>query len=107
MMRRIKPDIYGPSFFTPHVGSHLYEYCVGQGLWSPDSHDAFRRNDPSAKIKGVDYEFLYSALEVSKGRPLIERTVKWLVRKAVGTENLMTTYQRLGSLARRLHLKKD
>jgi anaerobic magnesium-protoporphyrin IX monomethyl ester cyclase len=107
MMRRIKPDIYGPSFFTPHVGSEMYDYCVEEGLWSPSSHDEFRRNAPAPKITGVDYEFLYRALELSKNRPPIERFVKWLVRKTLGTRNLMTTYQFLGKIARRMGLKKD
>ncbi len=107
MMRRIKPDIYGPSFFTPHVGSRLYEYCVEQGLWSPDSHDDFRRNAPAPKLKGMDYEFLFKALELSRNRPWIERTVKWLVRRTLGTRNLMTTYQRLGRIARWMRLRHD
>lgn len=107
MMRRIKPDLYAPSFFTPHIGSELYEYCIEKGLWAPTSHDDFRRNAPAPRLAGVDYDFLYSALELSKNKPLIERTAKWVVRKTLGTGNLMNTYQRLGNIARRLHLKSD
>jgi len=107
MMREIKPDIYGPSFFTPHVGSRLYDYCIEHGLWSPSSHDDFRRNAPGPKIKGVNYSFLFTALELSKNRPLMERAVKWLVRKTVGAENLFSAYRFLGKIARKMHLKND
>jgi anaerobic magnesium-protoporphyrin IX monomethyl ester cyclase len=107
MMRTIKPHIYAPSFFTPHVGSQLYDYCLAQGLWAPTSHDDFRRNAAGPKIKGVDYDFLFRALELSKNRPLPERMAKWLARKTLGTENLLTTFQFLGRFARKLRLKND
>jgi len=107
MMRQIRPDIYAPSFFTPHVGSQLYDYCLENGLWSPTSHDDFRRNATAPKIKGVDYGFLFKALELSKNRPLPERVAKRVVRKVVGPRNLLRTYQVLGKIARKLHLKSD
>ena len=107
MMRALRPDLYAPSFFTPHIGSHLYDYCIEQGLWSPSSHDDFRRNAPAPRLKGVDYDFLYRALELSKNKPFIERLVKSIVRKTLGTRNLMTTYQLLGKIARKMHLKSD
>lgn len=107
MMRSIRPDIYAPSFFTPHVGSQLYDYCLEHGLWAPASHDDFRRNAAGPKIKGIDYDFLFSALERSKDRPWAERAAKWFIRKTLGTEKLLTTFQFLGRIARKLRLKDD
>ncbi|OGU16578.1 MAG: hypothetical protein A2076_02565 [Geobacteraceae bacterium GWC2_53_11] len=59
MMRRIKPDIFSPSVFTPAPGSELYDYCITHDLNLISTSDAYSRNVMSgAKIKGVDYNFV-------------------------------------------------
>jgi radical SAM superfamily enzyme YgiQ (UPF0313 family) len=68
MIREIDPDYYSPSFFTPHPGTDLYEYCVEHDLSLITDYDSFRRNPTEAKIKGQDYEFLKWASELSQKR---------------------------------------
>ncbi|OGL39922.1 MAG: hypothetical protein A3C43_06315 [Candidatus Schekmanbacteria bacterium RIFCSPHIGHO2_02_FULL_38_11] len=70
MMKAIKPDHYSPAFFTPHHGSDLFAYCEENKLSLIKSHDSFRRNATESKIKGVDYEFLYWAVNESMGTQL-------------------------------------
>ncbi|RPI79602.1 MAG: radical SAM protein [Desulfobacteraceae bacterium] len=67
MIRTIKPDHYSPAFFTPHPGSDLFNYCEEHGLSLIKNHDSYRRNATECKIKGVDYEFLFWALNESMG----------------------------------------
>lgn len=68
MLKEIDPDYYSPSFYTPHPGSDLYDYCLENELSLISSHDQYRRNPTETKIKGQDYEFLKSALEESRRR---------------------------------------
>lgn len=107
MMREIRPDVYAPTFFTPHVGSYLHDYSIEHGLWSPTSFDDYRRNATAPKIKGVDYNFLFNALELSRHTPRRERWAKWVVRKTLGMDHVMSTYRFLGKLARSMHLKGE
>lgn len=67
MIKTIKPDHYSPAFYTPHPGSDLFKYCEEHGLSLIKSHDSYRRNATEAKIKGIDYKFLYQALMESMG----------------------------------------
>lgn len=77
MIKKIKPDIYSPAFYTPHPGSDLYEYCVKHDLSLIKDHAAYGRNPGQPKIKGVDYDFLKRAveesLELTKVQKLIRR----------------------------------
>jgi radical SAM superfamily enzyme YgiQ (UPF0313 family) len=79
MLKEIDPDYYSPSFYTPHPGSDLYDYCVENDLSLITSHDQYRRNPTEVKIKGQDYEFLKWALDESMRRRPINR-----VRRRVG-----------------------
>ena len=67
MIQKIKPDHYSPAFFTPHPGSDLFTYCEEHGLSLIKNHDSFRRNATECKIRGIDYEFLFNALNESMG----------------------------------------
>jgi len=81
MLKEIDPDYYSPSFYTPHPGSDLYDYCVENDLSLITSHDQYRRNPTEVKIKGQDYEFLKWALDESKRRKpinVVRRRVKGL-----------------------------
>jgi len=81
MLREIDPDYYSPSFYTPHPGSDLYDYCAQNNLSLITSHDQYRRNPTEVKIKGQDYEFLQWALEESQRRKpvnLVKRNVQKL-----------------------------
>jgi anaerobic magnesium-protoporphyrin IX monomethyl ester cyclase len=79
MMQAIKPEHYSPAFYTPHPGSDLFNYCQEQGLSLIRSHDSYRRNPTEAKIKGLDYDFLYTALKESVGMKPFSRN-RFLVR---------------------------
>jgi anaerobic magnesium-protoporphyrin IX monomethyl ester cyclase len=68
MIRQIDPDYYSPSFFTPHPGTDLYDYCVEQDLSLITDYDSYRRNPTEPKIKGQDYEFLKWARDYSQKR---------------------------------------
>ncbi len=86
MMREIDPDYYSPSFYTPHPGSDLYDYCVENDLNLISSHDQYRRNPTEIKIKGQDEAFLQWALRESQRRKPInqfKRSVsQWVKRYA-------------------------
>lgn len=67
MIRRIRPDSYSPSVFTPAPGSDLYAFCEEQELNLINSSEGYRRNAGSgAKIKGVDYDFVERMVYESK-----------------------------------------
>ena len=68
MIREIDPDYYSPSFFTPHPGTDLYDYCVEHDLSLITDYDSYRRNPTEPKIKGQDYEFLKWARDHSQER---------------------------------------
>ena len=78
MIKKIKPDVYSPSFYTPHPGSDLYEYCVKHDLSLIKDHRSLRRNPTEPKIKGVDYDFLNWALEESMGLTKFKRFLRKL-----------------------------
>ncbi|RMF97188.1 MAG: radical SAM protein [Candidatus Schekmanbacteria bacterium] len=84
MIKKIKPDHYSPAFYTPHPGSDLFTYCEEHNLSLVKSHDSYRRNATECKIKGIDYEFLFNALNESQGitEPLIKiNKLNWLKEK--------------------------
>lgn len=62
MIRRIKPYIASPAFYTPHPGSDLFDYCMKNDLSLIKKHEDYKRTPDGRKIKGVDYEFLACAL---------------------------------------------
>lgn len=73
MIRSIKPYRVSPSFFTPHPGSDLYDYCVKNDLSLIKAHSDYSRAPILPKIKGVDYEFLRDAVKLSTERSLSTR----------------------------------
>jgi len=84
MLKKIDPDYYSPAFYTPHPGSDLYQYCLGNDLSLIESHDGYRRNPDEAKIKGIDYEWLTWALQESQKRTWynsLRRRVRYLWKR--------------------------
>ena len=64
LIKKIKPDIYSFSYFTPVPGCYLYEYCKERGLSLIKNHDDYGDYGPSKpKIKGVDYNHLKNVVE--------------------------------------------
>jgi radical SAM superfamily enzyme YgiQ (UPF0313 family) len=62
MIKRIKPYVSSPAFYTPHPGSDLFDFCVKNNLSLIKKHEDYKRNPEGQKIKGVDYDFLNKAL---------------------------------------------
>ena len=73
LIREIDPDYYSPSFFTPHPGTDLYDYCIEHDLSLITDYDSYRRNPTEPKIKGQDYDFLMWARDHSQQRLLKNR----------------------------------
>ncbi|MFC1623902.1 B12-binding domain-containing radical SAM protein [Candidatus Omnitrophota bacterium] len=62
MIRKISPYHCSPAYYTPHPGSDLFEYCIGNNLSLIKNHIDYRRNSYEPKIKGVDYDYLKKLL---------------------------------------------
>lgn len=59
MIQEIKPYKISVTFFTPLPGSDLFKFCENNNLSLLQNHNNYNRSDlSSAKIKGVDYDFL-------------------------------------------------
>ncbi len=58
MIKKIKPYVPSPAFYTPLPGSDLFEYCMKNNLSLIDKHDGYNRSPVAPKVRGVDYEFL-------------------------------------------------
>lgn len=84
MIRTIRPEHHGLSFFTPLPGSDLYETCREQGLFLPSANLVLDRGILSPKIQGVDYEFLLHAAEEAQGLPWLKRVVRRAGRRPSG-----------------------
>jgi radical SAM superfamily enzyme YgiQ (UPF0313 family) len=68
LIKKIQPNVYSFSYLTPVHGSTLYEYCKERGLSLLKSHDELADYSPARpKIKGVDYDYLKSAVEEAFG----------------------------------------
>jgi anaerobic magnesium-protoporphyrin IX monomethyl ester cyclase len=65
MIKRIAPEHFSPSIYTPHPGSDMYEYCRENGLMLSLSHDSFRHNITEVKIKGQDWHAIEWAVAES------------------------------------------
>ena len=70
MIKRIKPYVASPAFYTPHPGSDLYDMCIKDGLSLVNDHGDYARSSFKPKIAGIDYEFLKGVLEESRKVPL-------------------------------------
>jgi len=88
MIRAIDPDYYSPSFFTPHPGSDLYDYCLEHDLSLVKTHDGFRRNPNKAKVAGVDYAFLDRVVVLSMSDNPWKRCLLTLKRRLAKSERL-------------------
>lgn len=64
MIRKIKPEHPSGAFFTPIVGTELYDYCKVHGLLvSEDPRVLGSRNPGVPKIKGVDYKWMQKQIQ--------------------------------------------
>ena len=85
MIKKIKPYVPSPAFYTPHPGSDLFDYCEKHHLSLIKKHADYKRNPDAPKIKGVDYDFLNKALEettkFSRGLRFRRKIEKMKVRR--------------------------
>ncbi len=79
-MEEIKPDINSVSFYTPMPGSWLAEWAVDKGLvMNYEAKNLGVRFPTSARIKGVDYEYLNTIIPQGfKFRSKVKNIVKKL-----------------------------
>lgn len=95
MIRRIKPYVSSPAFYTPHPGSDLYGYCVKNRLSLIASHKDYNRYPEGRKVKGVDYEFLNKSLSETIKIPYSVRLKRKIDRLKLGRFNkeLIANYE--------------
>lgn len=86
-IKAVKPYVASPAFYTPHPGSDLYEYCLKNDLSLIKTHEDFRRNPDSPKIKGIDYGPLRKALEETTALPWQVKLKRKIDRLALGRFN--------------------
>jgi radical SAM superfamily enzyme YgiQ (UPF0313 family) len=67
MVRRIAPDHFSASFFTPTPGSGMFDVVEAQGLAIVDDFNASCRSPNEAKIRGVDYAWVSRAIDAARG----------------------------------------
>ncbi|MGB2706208.1 MAG: radical SAM protein [Candidatus Omnitrophota bacterium] len=87
MIKKIKPYVPSPAFYTPHPGSDLYEFCIRENLSLIEKHEDYRRNPEGAKIKGVDYEFLNEILNKALKIPPFVKLRRKIDRLKLGRFN--------------------
>jgi radical SAM superfamily enzyme YgiQ (UPF0313 family) len=76
MILKIKPYRPSPNFFSPHPGTDIYDFCTERGLSLIRSSADYLRSSSKPKVKGVDYDFLKYAFELSKKRFLSVRLAR-------------------------------
>lgn len=64
MMEQIKPENRSASFYTPIVGTDMYDYCKTQGLLISEDPAVLgtRSINSQPRIKGVDYNWIQTKL---------------------------------------------
>lgn len=70
MIKQMKPDVYSPAFYTPIVGTDLYEFCKKNDLLVTEDFTKIgdRRPLGEPKIKGQDYAYLSKFLIFEDGK---------------------------------------
>ena len=58
MIRKINPEYYSPSLFTPYPETKLYDYCKEHNLLIFKHFSEYRRSVKGDKIKGFNYGFI-------------------------------------------------
>jgi anaerobic magnesium-protoporphyrin IX monomethyl ester cyclase len=76
MIKKIKPDYYSPSLFTPYPETKLYEYCEKNGLLLFKKHSEYRRSIKGDKIKGFNYNLIRLLVLFSLRPKLIFESIK-------------------------------
>lgn len=87
MIKKIKPYMASPAFYTPHPGSTLFEFCVKNKLSLIERHEDYKRSPDGRKVRGVDYEFLKEALAETLKVPLSVKLRRKVDRLRLGRFN--------------------
>jgi len=58
MIRKINPEYYSPSLFTPYPQTGLYDYCQERNLLLFTHFSDYRRSLKGDKIRGFNYNFI-------------------------------------------------
>ncbi len=98
MINEMEPEIRSASFFTPHPGTDLFNYCLAHNLLLTTDHREFRRNPYGRKIKGVDYKVVRKMLWKSRG-PFKLSHIKLFISDQPG---LYKAFKWIGGFVRRV-----
>jgi radical SAM superfamily enzyme YgiQ (UPF0313 family) len=81
MIKKIKPAHPSGAFFTPIVGTELYNYCKQNSLIISDDPAVLGSRNPSVpKIKGLDYRWMRKKMYPNSS--LVKRLIKKALRLA-------------------------
>lgn len=58
LIKKIRPEVHSPTYFTPVPGCDLFEYCRNKGLINITTYEDYTRNPQGEKIKGIDYRLV-------------------------------------------------
>jgi radical SAM superfamily enzyme YgiQ (UPF0313 family) len=57
LLKQIRPELLSIAYFTPIIGSDLYDYCVKENIVLINSYEQYARNASDAKkVAKIDYE---------------------------------------------------
>jgi radical SAM superfamily enzyme YgiQ (UPF0313 family) len=87
MIKRIRPYVASPAFYTPFPGSDLFEYCKENNLSLIEKHSEYVRNPTGPKIRGVDYKFLAACVADASKVALSVRLRRKIDRLRLGRFN--------------------
>jgi len=87
MIKKIRPYMPSPTFYTPFPGSDLFEYCKEKGLSLIKDHSEYMRDPVAPKIKGIDYTFLNRLLEEVNRIPRSVKIRRKIDRLSLGRFN--------------------
>jgi len=62
MIRKINPEYYSPSLFTPYPETKLFNYCKERNLLIFKHYSEYRRSINGNKIKGFNYTLIRTML---------------------------------------------
>jgi len=95
MIKKIRPYVASPAFYTPHPGSDLFKFCIENNLSLITKHEDYKRYPDGRKVKGIDYEFLKKALAETTALPYSVKLKRKIDRLTLGhfNKDLINAYE--------------
>ncbi|MEE8360266.1 MAG: radical SAM protein [Candidatus Omnitrophota bacterium] len=76
MILKIRPYRPSPTFFSPHPGTDLFDFCNEHNLSIVERSVDYLRSSSKPKVKNIDYDFIQQAIKMSKKRFLDVRLAR-------------------------------